>query len=103
MGPVSLGLLSTPHINYYSPDDLHDGFLVVENKNDPSRKPIVRIFASCDMGWSGRGNGYSFDSLNGTCSIIGLKTGKVLDYCTKNRKCAQCDSHKTTKEYQHVV
>lgn len=43
------------------------------------------------MGWSQRGNGYSYDSLNGYCALIGLKTGKVLDYCTRNRKCRVCD------------
>ncbi|KAJ8684694.1 hypothetical protein QAD02_020487 [Eretmocerus hayati] len=54
------------------------------------------------MGWSQRGNGHTFDSLNGYCALIGLKTGKVLDYSTRNRKCRTCDSQaKTGRTVEH--
>ena len=54
------------------------------------------------MGWSQRGNGYTYDSLNGYCALIGLKTGKVLDYCTRNRKCKICDiGSRTGKIEEH--
>ncbi|XP_044594883.1 uncharacterized protein LOC123272250 [Cotesia glomerata] len=43
------------------------------------------------MGWSKRGNGRSYDSLNGYGCIIGFLSGKVLDYGTCNRKCLLCD------------
>ena len=43
------------------------------------------------MGWSKRGNGRSYDSLNGYGVIIGFLTGKILDYRTRNRKCHLCD------------
>ncbi|XP_046751319.1 uncharacterized protein LOC124414417 [Diprion similis] len=37
------------------------------------------------MGWSERGNGRSYNSLNGYGSVIGL-FGKILDFATRNRK-----------------
>jgi len=43
------------------------------------------------MGWSKRGNGKSYDSLNGYGTIIGFLSGKILDYTTRNRKCTLCD------------
>ena len=43
------------------------------------------------MGWSKRGNGRSYDSLNGYAAIIGFMSKKVLDFATKNRKCYKCD------------
>lgn len=43
------------------------------------------------MGWSKRGNGRSYNSLNGYGTIIGFLSGKILDYATRNRKCAVCD------------
>ena len=43
------------------------------------------------MGWSKRGNGRSYDSLNGYAAIIGFMSHKVLDYTTRNRKCNKCD------------
>ncbi|XP_071578827.1 uncharacterized protein [Temnothorax nylanderi] len=46
---------------------------------------------SYDMGWSKRGAGRSYDSLNGFGAIIGVKTGLVLDYASCNRKCKRCD------------
>ena len=46
---------------------------------------------SYDMGWLKRGNGRSYDSLNGYGAIIGFLTGKILDYRTRNRKCYLCD------------
>lgn len=52
---------------------------------------VINIIVSYDMGWSKRGNGRSYDSLNGYAAIIGFLSNKVLDYTTRNRKCAKCD------------
>ena len=56
----------------------------IESAEEDPEKQVVRIFVSYDMAWSQRSNGYKYDSLNGFCAIIGLNTGKVLDYCTRN-------------------
>lgn len=53
------------------------------------------------MGWSQKSTGYKYDSLNGFCSIIGYNTGKVLDFCTKNRKCRICEVNLKTINKAH--
>jgi len=62
----------------------------VENNNDvPTSNTknfdialgeIISIIVSYDMGWSKRGNGRSYDSLNGYATIIGFLSGKILDF-----------------------
>ena len=44
------------------------------------------------MGWSKRGNGKSYDSINGYGTIVGFLSNKILHYGTRNRKCKRCDS-----------
>ncbi|XP_018393354.1 PREDICTED: uncharacterized protein LOC108772332 [Cyphomyrmex costatus] len=51
------------------------------------------------MGWSKRGNGKSYDSLNGYGAIIGFFTGKILDYRTRNRKCHMCDMGHSSNDH----
>ena len=58
---------------------------------DKSLQNILSIIVSYDMGWSTRGTGRSYDSLNGYGTIIGFFSGKILDYQTCNRKCRKCD------------
>lgn len=59
-----------------------------------------------DLGWSKRGNGRSYDSLNGYGAIRGLLIGEVFDYGTRNRKCKKCDmgnpqdNHDCRKNFQ---
>jgi len=43
------------------------------------------------MGWTTRGSGRSYDSLNGFGAISGKMSGLSLDYSTRNRKCKKCD------------
>lgn len=52
---------------------------------------VVNIIVSYDMGWSKRGNGRSYDSLNGYGVIIGVLSKKIVDLGTRNRKCRLCD------------
>lgn len=52
---------------------------------------VIDIIVSFDMGWSKRANGRSYDSLNGYAAIIRYWSRKILDYCTRNRKCNSCD------------
>lgn len=61
---------------------------------------IINIIVSFDTGWSKRGNGRSYDSLNGYSTIIGFLSGKILDYAARNRKCCKCDVGKD-KENKH--
>ncbi|XP_043271992.1 uncharacterized protein [Venturia canescens] len=51
------------------------------------------------MGWSRRGNGRSYNSLNGYGAIIGFLSGKVLDFATRSRKCKRCDSGITQEHH----
>ena len=44
------------------------------------------------MGWQKRGRG--FNSKTGHAAVMGLSTGKVLDYTTKNKMCRSCDEAK---------
>ncbi|KAJ8670954.1 hypothetical protein QAD02_002213 [Eretmocerus hayati] len=43
------------------------------------------------MGWSKRGTGKSYNSMNGYATLIGYFTRKIVDYATRNRKCKACD------------
>lgn len=58
---------------------------------------IINIIVSFDTGWTKRGNGRSYDSLNGYSTIIGFLSGKVIDYTTRNRKCRTCDAGNNVK------
>ncbi|XP_046410232.1 uncharacterized protein LOC124174789 [Neodiprion fabricii] len=51
------------------------------------------------MGWTKRGNGRSYDSLNGCSTIIGFLSGNILDYTTKNRKCRKCDMGRKKEDH----
>lgn len=51
------------------------------------------------MGWSKRGNGKSYNSLNGYGAIIGFLSGKVLDFRTRNRKCKFCASGRSQEKH----
>lgn len=58
------------------------------------------------MGWSTRGTGRKYDSLNGYGTIIGFLSGKILDFASRNRKCMLCEkgiakeSHDCRKNFE---
>ncbi|CAC5383606.1 unnamed protein product [Mytilus coruscus] len=58
----------------------------------------VRVEASFDGGWQKRGTGWQYDSNTGHASMIGLKTGKVMDYTYRSRSCRVCEVHEKRKE-----
>ena len=96
---------------YYKPDEIQDEFmnemlsvsLADCNNNsqnfDKSLGTLVNIIVSYDMGWSKRGNGRSYDSLNGYGAIIGFLSKKILDYRTRNRKCHLCDLGRSSDKH----
>lgn len=51
---------------------------------------------SFDAGWQTRGSGRNYASLTGHASMIGQKTGKVLSYAVRCKKCRICDQTSTT-------
>ncbi|VDI44533.1 Hypothetical predicted protein [Mytilus galloprovincialis] len=57
-----------------------------------------KVEASFDGGWQKRGTGWQYDSNTGHASMIGLKTGKVMDYAYRSRSCRVCEVHEERKE-----
>ena len=56
--------------------------------NDGQGEGPVAVGVSYDMGWRKRGK--SYDSLSGVGTAVGLKTGKVISYATRNTLCRVC-------------
>ncbi|VDI03770.1 Hypothetical predicted protein [Mytilus galloprovincialis] len=48
------------------------------------------VTVSVDAAWQRRGSGRSYDSLTGHCSMIGSKTGKVINYKWRSKACRIC-------------
>lgn len=69
---------------------------LIANKEtfDKELGKIVNIIVSYDMGWSKRGTGKSYDSLNGYGAVIGFLSGRILDNRTRNRMCQICKMSK---------
>ncbi|KAK0166663.1 hypothetical protein PV327_004155 [Microctonus hyperodae] len=51
------------------------------------------------MGWSKRGNGRSYNSLNGYATIIAFLSGKILDYADRIRKCMHCEKGRKVDDH----
>ena len=60
---------------------------------------VIKIGVSYDMGWRKRGR--SHDSLSGVGTAVGLQTGEVINYATRNTMCRVCD--KAKKNNQEAV
>ena len=56
--------------------------------NDGQGVGPVAVGVSYDMGWRKRGK--SYDSSSGVGTTVGLKTGKVISYATRNTLCRMC-------------
>ena len=61
-----------------------------EKENNPENKKagVVEMAASYDMGWQKRGKGHN--SSTGHGAVMGLTTGKVMDYSTRCKSCRFC-------------
>jgi DNA polymerase III epsilon subunit-like protein len=56
---------------------------------EPDENDLIPISVSYDMGWQKRGKG--FNSNTGQGAVMGLDTGKVIDYTTKTNTCRICE------------
>lgn len=59
---------------------------------------IVRLMLSFDCAWSKRGNGKSYDSLNGYAALGGTQSRLIVDFATANRGCNRCALGKSKDE-----
>ena len=61
----------------------------------------ISVSCSHDMGWQKRGKGHN--SSTGQVAVMGLTTGKVIDYTTRTKTCRRCanvqKSGKTAKKH----
>ncbi|CAC5359761.1 unnamed protein product [Mytilus coruscus] len=48
---------------------------------------------SFDAGWQKRGSGWSYNSHTGHASLIGVNTGKVVEFDVRTRNCSICQYH----------
>ena len=73
-----------------------------ENVNSQNDSP-VSLCASVDAAWQRRGSERSYNSLSGHSSLIGEKTGKVLNYTTRKKSCRFSDTAERngTKPREH--
>lgn len=81
------------HVFIRPPRLQKSGFLCpnISNNENITSEDTLRIQVSTDTGWSKRGSGFQYDSLNGYTAIIGKESSQVLDFITCNRKCRLCD------------
>ncbi|CAB3997189.1 Hypothetical predicted protein, partial [Paramuricea clavata] len=64
----------------------------VENEKDG----VTEMAASYDMGWQKRGKGHN--STTGHGAVMGLCTGKVMDYATRCKNCRFCEEAKAKEK-----
>ena len=57
---------------------------------------LVGVTCSYDMGWQKKGKAHN--STTGHDAVVGLSTGKVLDFATRNKTCKTCSASKNANE-----
>ena len=62
--------------------------LAIENGTEVDGEGCVGISCSHDMGWQKRGKGHN--SSTGHAVVMGLETGKVMDFTTRTKACRIC-------------
>ena len=68
-----------------------------DKEHTESEENPVEITASFDAGWQRRESGRSYNSLSGHSCFIGCKSGKILDYQTRIKKCRICQEAEKRK------
>lgn len=62
--------------------------LAIDNGAKEDAEGFVSVSCSYDVGWQKRGKGHN--SSTGHGAVMGLRTGKVMDYTTKTKACRIC-------------
>ena len=62
--------------------------LAIENGTKVDAEGCVGVSCSYDMGWQKRGKGHN--SSTGHAAVMGLETGKVMDFTTRTKACRIC-------------
>ena len=72
------------------PESLRTGFIftdgITTSTEDIKRPPLVRIFASYDIGWSKRGTDRRCNNLNGVGTLYGPQSKKIHDLQPHGKK-----------------
>ena len=62
---------------------------------------LVGVMCSYDMGWQKRGKAHN--SSTGHGAVLGVATGKVLDFATRNKTCRTCAATKNKISPRHMT
>ena len=62
------------------------------------------IATSYDAGWQRRGSGRTYNSLSGHSSLVGCRTGKIIDYEVRIKSCKACgNAAKNARNQNHTI
>ena len=82
--------------NDYSQKEIKE-YIQLFNANSsriPDKIRPLQLSASYDMGWNKRSTGRVYDSLSGHAFLIGCRSGKVISFGVRAKKCAKCSRSK---------
>lgn len=71
-------------------DALYEEIEIAKALNLVDANGNALIIVICDGGWGKRSYGKAFNSLSGCAVLIGLRTGKVIYFGTRNKYCHTC-------------
>ncbi|XP_063436090.1 uncharacterized protein LOC134717530 [Mytilus trossulus] len=71
---------------------------ITASAEEKAISPSDELECSFDAGWQTRGSGWQYNSNTGHSSLVGVKTGKVLDYDVRSKLCSICQHHLGRKE-----
>ena len=58
----------------------------------PDSENLIGVMCSYDMGWQKRGKAHNSSSGHG--AVLGVATGKILYFSTRNKTCRTCEASK---------